>query len=408
MAEPLVPVGSKKPSMLELLALHLSAGVGAVTYRKLLRAFGSVQGILAAPASRLEDVEGVGEKRAATLASGQGLDLAAKELERASALGVKLLGYTDEGYPAALRQIYDPPLVLYVRGELHPEDAVAIAVVGARNCSYYGRGQAERFAGALAAMGFTVVSGLARGIDTAAHLGALEAGGRTVAVMGRGLAGVYPPENEALAERIAGHGAVVSELPVDTPPSRENFPRRNRLISAMALGVLIVEGSRRSGSLITAHCALEQGREVFAVPGKIDNPLASGPNGLIKTAGAKLVEEPADILEELGPVADELVGIRPRGAAAPGEAGHEPEGEGGAEETEAEAIPRSGDARETGLTGRERALLGKLSSDPVSMDEVIERSGLPPAEVSSALMVLEIRRLAKRLPGQRYVRAAGH
>jgi DNA processing protein len=212
--------------------------------------------------------------------------------------------------------------------------------------------------------------------------------------MGRGLAGVYPPENEDLARRIAERGAVVSELPLDTPPARENFPRRNRLISGLSLGVLVVEGSRKSGALITAHSALEQGREVYALPGKVADRLAEGPNGLIKNAGAKLVEGPEDVLEELGPVADALVGLElPAGARAAMPGG----GSGGAGEPE--------DTRAAGLAGNERAVFAKLSNEPASVDALIADTGLPPAEVASILMVLEIRRLVKRLPGQRYVRA---
>ncbi len=396
MAEPLIPPGSRAPELRELLALQLTAGVGAVTYRRLLRTFGSVQGILAAPASRTEEVDGVGPKRSLSLASGKGLELAEQELSRAKELGVALLAYTDDAYPPALKQIYDPPLVLYVKGKLLPEDALALGIVGARRGTYYGKTQAERFARELAGMGFTVVSGLARGIDSAAHRGALEAGGRTLAVMGRGLAGVYPPENEELAGRVAASGALLSELPLDTPPNRENFPRRNRLISGLSLGVLIVEGTRRSGSLITAHCALEQGREVFALPGKVDSSLSAGPNSLIKRSGAKLVEDAQDILDELGPVADDLVGLKlPAIAAAAGD------GAGSAEAVQGEL-----DLRAAGLNSKERAVFERLSSDAVQVDALIEDCGLPPAEVASALMVLEIRRLAKRLPGQRYVRTA--
>jgi DNA processing protein len=386
MAEPLVPEGSRQPSVRELLAVQLTSGVGAVIYRRLLEAFGSVQGILAAPPGRLEEVEGVGPKRASGLASGRGLDLADAEMSRCADLGISLLPWTDGAYPPGLREIYDPPLVLFCRGDLRPEDALALGVVGARNCSHYGRSQAERFGRELAATGFTVVSGLARGVDSAAHRGALDAGGRTLAVLGCGLGQVYPPENSELARSVSASGALLSELPADAPPSRENFPRRNRLISGLSLGVLVVEGSRRSGSLITARCALEQGREVFALPGKVDNRLASGPNSLIKGAGAKLVESTSDVLEELGPVADELAGIAGAGCGA-GESGRR----GGAR------------ARTSGLNSRERLVLDRLQSDPLQIDSIIDSSGLPPAEVAGILMVLEIRRLARRLPGGRYV-----
>jgi DNA processing protein len=400
MVETLIPKGSKVPSLEELLALQLTGGVGAVTYRKLLRTFGSVQGILAAPPGLIEEVEGVGPKRAASLASGQGLAAAEAEVRRAAELGVALVPYTSDGYPPALKLIYDPPLVLYVRGEILAQDALALGVVGARRCSYYGKTQAERFAGELARLGFTIVSGLARGVDTAAHTGALAAGGRTLAVIGRGLAGIYPPDNEDLARRIAdGRGAVLSELPLEAPPARENFPRRNRLISGLSLGVIVVEGSRQSGALITAASALEQGREVYALPGKAGDPLAEGPNGLIKNAGAKLVETTQDVLDELGPVADALVGLdlpeAHRRAAMEALAAPQPE-----------AARAPAESRAAGLTPAERKVYERLSSEPAGADEVIEGTGLPPAEVASVLMVLEIRRLIVRLPGQRYVRTA--
>jgi DNA processing protein len=382
----MVPEGSRKPTLRELLALQLTSGVGAVIYRRLLEAFGSVQGILAAPPGRLEEVEGVGPRRAGELASGRGLELAEAEIARCAEAGVSLLPWTEEAYPPGLREIYDPPLVLFCRGKLRPEDALALAVVGARGCSHYGRTQAGRFGRELAAMGFTVVSGLARGVDRAAHTGALDAGGRTLGVLGCGLGRVYPPENAELAEGVAANGALLSELPVDAPPSRENFPRRNRLISGLSLGVLVVEGSRRSGSLITARFALEQGREVFALPGKVDNRLAAGPNSLIKGAGAKLVEGPGDILEELGPVADGLVGL----------------GEGGGRDGPSRDGGRA-DPRRAGLNSKERRVLDGLQGDPLLIDSIVDSSGLPPAEVAGILMVLEIRRLAKRLPGGQYV-----
>jgi DNA processing protein len=404
MVEELIPQGSRPPTLEDLLALHLTAGVGAVTYRRLLRTFGSVQGVLSAPAARIEEVEGVGPKRARALASGRGAELAAAEMKRAAELGVELLPYTAPDYPPALKQIFDPPLMLYVRGKLAPSDALAIGVVGSRDCSTYGATQARRFGEELAGLGFTVVSGLARGVDSAAHEGALAAaGGRTVAVVGCGLATVYPPENENLAARVAASGAVLSELPLDAPPARENFPRRNRLISGLSLGILVIEGSRRSGALITAHSALEQGREVYALPGRVGDIRAEGPNGLIKTAGAKLVESCRDILDELGPVADALVGLElpaktGGAAAAPADPSAQTCSDGAA------AGP-AGDTRAAGLGSAERRLLQQLSEEPVMIDQLIESAELPPAEVASALVVLEIRRLAKRLPGQRYVRA---
>jgi len=377
-----------------LLRLVLAADVGAATFRRLLRHFGSIEGILAAPTGHLARVEGVGERKAASIARArEDREGAARELALAREHGVDVIGFDDARYPPGLRNIYDPPLVLYVRGAIEPRDAMGLAVVGARRCSYYGRSSAERLAASAASAGFTVVSGLARGIDSAAHRGALSAGGRTVAVLGNGLARLFPPENGELADRIAsGRGAVVSELPMETEPRRENFPRRNRIISGLSLGVVIVEGESRSGSLITAKWALEQGREVFAVPGKIDTPLSSGPHRLIQD-GAKLVTSIDDVLAELGPVAD---GLEP---AAPAAGGGEGKSESG------RPAGATGGPAAAELTPHERALYDFLSSDEIDVETLVERSGLAPADVSAALTVLEIRRLAKQLPGQRFVRA---
>jgi len=380
--------------LIPLLRLQLTSRIGAVTYRKLANVFGSAEGALAAPRDRLLEVPGIGPETAAAIVESRSdsAERAAKEAERAEGLGIRLVPCTAPDYPRPLRSIYDPPLVLYVRGEYAPGDELAVGIVGARRCSYYGRSTAEILAGALCRSGFTVASGLARGIDSAAHRGALDAGGRTIAVLGNGLGAVYPPENEKLAEEIAASGAIFSEFAIDAKPDRGNFPRRNRIISALSLGIVVVEGNERSGALITARWAGEQGREVFAVPGKIDSPLARGPHRLIKD-GAKLVESVDDILEELGPIADGL-----QTAEAVAEEGDASEGEGGA-----------GDADLAGrlaerLTGAEREIYELLSTDPVSVDDLIYSSERPPAEVSSALMLLEIKRFCRQLPGKRFVR----
>ena len=354
----------------------MAEGVGALLYRRLVGRFGGPQEVLAASLRDLEAVEGIGPKTAAALHAARQLDVEPIR-RRAEALGVRIIALSSPDFPPALRSIYDPPILLYVKGTLLPQDVLAIAIVGARRCSIYGQTQAERLAAGLSHLGFTVVSGLARGVDVAAHRGALRAKGRTLAVLGCGLARVYPPEHKEMAERIAEQGALISELPLATAPQREAFPARNRLVSGLSLGVLVVEAARNSGSLITARHAAEQGREVFALPGQVDNPLNRGSHALIKD-GAKLVENVEDIIAELGPLAETLkIG-----------------------EEEAPCEPRS-----LGLNEKEARVYSALSSTPQTLDELIAVLRLPVSEVSSTLTVLELRRLAKQLTGKRFVKA---
>ncbi|MBI4555148.1 MAG: DNA-protecting protein DprA [Planctomycetes bacterium] len=317
------------------------------------------------------------------------------ELRLAEEHGVRLLARNDKDYPHNLKFIYDPPPVLYVKGELRPQDVLSMAIVGSRLCTYYGQIQAERFAGVLGHAGFTIVSGLARGIDTSAHSGALKAGARTIAVMGCGLARIYPRENVELAERISKEGAIVSELPMLTPPDRTNFPPRNRLISGLSLGVVVIEAGQRSGSLITAHWALEQGKEVFALPGQIDSPSSRGTHKLIKE-GAKLVEDVSDILEELGPLGEGLVVKE----STPEGLGSTVNAECGVRNSEIQTPPR----HQLNLNPNEEKILSLLSSHPKTIDEITEASGLPTHVVSSNLTVLELKKLVKQLAGKRFVR----
>jgi DNA processing protein len=266
---------------------------------------------------------------------------------------------------------------MYVRGELTADDALAIAVVGGRSATYYGTAQAARFARDFATRRVTVVSGLARGIDTAAHRAALEAGGRTLAVVGSGLLNVYPPENDKFALDVAANGAVISEFPLDTPGRARNFPQRNRLISGLSLGVLVVEATMRSGSLITARFAAEQGREVFALPGKVDSDLSQGPHHLIRE-GAHLVHEPAHVYEELA-----MLKTLPEEAAP---------------EERKTGLPH-------GLSSTESALWMSLQpSDGLTPDELSRQTSMPVSQVAAGLLTLEMKRLAKQLPGKRYVR----
>lgn len=302
------------------------------------------------------------------------------EIARLQATGASVMTLGDGDYPQALRWIQEPPPVLYMRGTLWPEDSLAVAVVGSRKPSPYGQLAAQRLSAELAQYGFTVVSGLARGIDSLAHRSALQAGGRTIAVLGSGINVIYPPEHRRLYEAISVQGAVVSEFPCDTKPDRWNFPRRNRIISGLTLGTLVVEASDHSGSLHTARHALEQGREVFAVPGRIDVPSSRGTNNLIKR-GAKLVEGLDDILEEL-PEAVRLAVVQ-RG---PGSGG-----------TDAPQCL-------TDLTTEEARVLALVPPEEIHIEAIIHASQLPAQVVASILVNLELRGLVRQFPGKFFVR----
>jgi DNA processing protein len=358
------------------LRLHLADGVGAVLFRRLADAFGGVTEAIAAGAGGWRKVQGVGPKTASSIAAVTDEQIDA-ELAEAESRSVEILCDTDERYPAALKAIYDRPPMLYVRGSLTVTDAVALGVVGARRCTHYGLEQAGRFGELLARAGFTVVSGGARGIDTAAHRGALNAGGRTIAVMGCGLSTDYPPENAGLFEQIVSErrGAIVSELPMKTAVLSGNFPTRNRIISGLSLGVLVVEAARRSGALITAREASEQGREVFAVPGRADSLMSHGVNALIRD-GAILVQNLDDILEHLGAVGAKM----------------ELESEQGEFVTPA------------GLSEIETKLLEVLSESPLELDELVRRSGCTSAEVVSSMTMLVLKGAATQRAGNVFAR----
>jgi len=395
--------------------------VGPVTYRKLVRVFGSPEAALAAPRSRLLEIPDITPRAADGILEAKSDPWAEQEIARAAERGVKLVPIDDPLYPRSLLSTYDPPIVLYVDGVLLPDDALSIAIVGSRHCSHYGRAQAEKLAAGLALAGFTVVSGLARGIDSAAHAGALTTDrGRTIAVLGNGIGQIYPPENKKLYERIAGspnRGAILSELPLDTPPAAQHFPGRNRIIAGMTLGTVIVEGTQSSGSLITARYAIDMDREVFAVPGSVDSPNSRGPHSLIKK-GAKLVEDVEDILEEIRDIAEPLVKIRkpdermrvpPSKVAAMHQAMHTPlldmQESARIRET-LDTRPPATDLRAINLNPREKqiyALLDQTTARPI--DELIVQSGLQAHEVLATLLVLEVRRLCKQLPGKRYQKA---
>ncbi|QOJ15648.1 MAG: DNA-protecting protein DprA [Planctomycetia bacterium] len=288
------------------LAWSLCEGVGPTRFRRIVECFGDAAAALAAPVRELERVPGIGPETADAVARTRDPQRVEREILAAAELKCRILCPSDADYPPGLREIPDRPIVLYVRGELRPTDALAIAVVGSRRCSIYGGEQARRFGELLAQAGFTVVSGLARGIDAFAHHGALDAGGRSIAVLGSGVHEIYPPENAPLAEKLLGRGAWISELPLSVPVRATNFPARNRIIAGLALGTLVIEAAARSGALITARLASEYNRELFAVPGRVQDPMSIGTNALIRDGGAKLVTCLDDILSELGDIGERM------------------------------------------------------------------------------------------------------
>ena len=365
------------------IALNMIDGVGPIRVRALRERFGSPEAILSAPGDELMEVDGVGEEVARGLASWRdGIDLDA-ELLRIEKSGVRVVTWDDAEYPNNLREIYDPPLVLYVHGALRPDERMAIAIVGSRRTTLYGQEMSRKLAFQLARVGVTVVSGLARGIDTEAHRGALQAKGRTVAVIGCGIDTVYPPENRKLADQIVEKGgAVVTEFPFGVKPDKQNFPMRNRIISGWSLGVVVVEANLKSGALITASQAAEQGRQVFAVPGRADSVSSRGTNKLIKD-GAKLTEDVDDVLSE-------FEYLLPRKA----------------EETRDGAAEVGGIKPALQLTDVEAKVMAHIGHEEVAIDDIIRASGLTSAAVSATLLALEMKRLVKQLPGKQYVRNA--
>ena len=388
----------------QLILLNLIPDIGSNRLRRLLDAFGDLDRIWAASAAELQQVEGVGSDLAARLVEGRANETRLREeLELAQRAGVQVVTLEDADYPEPLRTISDPPLALYIRGRLVPEDKLAVAIVGSRHASVYGLACADRLAYDVALRGITVVSGLARGIDAAAHRGALKTPGRTIAVLGSGLTHLYPEEHEALARQIAEQGAVISEYPMETQPLPHNFPRRNRIISGLSLGVVVVEASQRSGALITADCALEQGREVFAVPGPMTAVTSQGTHYLIQQ-GAKLVTSVEDILEELSaPLSGGL-------AAGDAERGPQPTGanDGDSPSARGRLGSRSGRTRcpEHLPAEEERVFSCMDAQEPVSMDAIIEASGFGIPEVSAALLQLELKHIIKQLPGKQFVRCS--
>ncbi|UCG14170.1 MAG: DNA-processing protein DprA [Deltaproteobacteria bacterium] len=361
------------------LALSLVSGVGAKTFHRLIRRFGSPENVFKAPRRHLEQVPGLTKRTIDAIRSFPREEAAAKEMARLSGLDIHVVRWGAKEYPDYLANIADPPALIYVKGNLIQEDERAVAVVGARRASAYGLAVCKKLTRDLAWQGWTVVSGMARGIDSAAHQGALAGGGRTLAVLGTGLDVIYPAENNELYHRIAASGAVISEFALGTPPEPGNFPVRNRLISGLALGVVVVEATAKSGSLITARLALEQGRQVFAVPGPVDRQGVAGPHRLIKE-GAKLVERAEDIVEELLP----MVSHRP---------------EVGMVETEA-TLP----GPDPILDENEQKVWDILGMEPLHMDDIARQLDFSLPQTAEHLLRLEIKGLVKQLPGTFFVR----
>jgi DNA processing protein len=367
------------------LALTRVEGLGIRGAHRLIQHFGSPQAVHAAPLTELEGC-GIPPHVAQAIFAQAGLKDAEKEAAAAQKAQCQLLVYSSADFPALLRQIPDPPLVLYLRGNVKVLAQHSLAIVGTRRPSAYGSQVAHRLARDLAERQLVIVSGLARGIDSCAHRGALEAqGGKTIAVQGRGMDGIYPTENRKLAEKIVENGALISEFPLGTGPTPENFPIRNRIISGLSLGVMVVEAAEYSGSLITARLALDQNREVYAVPGNITSAQSFGPNQLIKQ-GAKLVDQWVDVIEEFP--------AEVRGQLMPVESS-----------SEGTAAAQSPSLFEQSLTADQKAVFEVLRVDEAMfIDNVYGAAGIPPARVLQTLLELEMNGLIRQLPGKNFIR----
>jgi DNA processing protein len=360
------------------LALNMIDGVGPVRVRQLLGHFGDAADILCASRAQLERVHGIGPEIATAIAGWEKTVDLKGELQRIQQFGCNIVIQSDANYPELLKQIYDPPIVLYVKGQLLEKDKNSVAIVGSRLTTHYGMETARKLAYQLAYIGVTIVSGGARGIDSAAHQGALNSKGRTIAVLGTGINLIFPAENAELFERIAASGALVTQFPFNRKADKQSFPIRNRLVAGMTLGTVVVEANLTSGALITARMANDNGRQVFAVPGRVDSPRSKGCHELIKNGGAKLCESAEDVLcefEYLFPSSN-----RPSALAEPGE------------------LPAFS------LSANETNLYALIGEDEISIDELIRRSGLTPSAVAVTLLGLEMKRLIRQLPGKIFVR----
>ncbi len=354
------------------IALNSLPAIGPSNFYNLRSRFGSCAAVFDAGGESLNEVNGVGPKSAEQIMQCKPAEAAQRERKRAEKENVRIVTTMDDGYPKNLRASHSPPPVLYIAGTLADADIIALAIVGTRSPTPYGKIMGENFAATLARRGFTIVSGLARGIDTTAHRAAIEAGGRTIAVLGCGLDLCYPPENHDLFKKILSQGAVISQFPFGTEPDKRNFPIRNRIISGLSLGVLVVEAGEKSGTTITAYGALEEGREVFAIPGRADSPKSIGCHRLIQK-GAKLVMSPEDVVVEFPPEVQVLT-------QKPGAVGT------------------------LDLSENTQKVLATLSGEERHVDFIINKLQLPPSVVLGVLLELELRGIVRQLPGKLFAR----
>ena len=386
-----------------LIHLNLIPGIGNYTIRRLLAAFGSAERSIAATSEELAQVDGLTPDVREQLIDGRSRAPLVQELELIQQHQCHIVTISDDIYPPLLKQIDDPPVLLYIIGEFPLPDTPSIAIVGSRSPTEYGKTTSQQLSQQLAARGVTVVSGFARGIDTCVHRGALEAGGDTIAVFGCGLSIIYPDTNRALAAEIVESGALVSEFPMTMPPRGKNFPRRNRVISGLTLGTLVVEASERSGSLITARHAAEQGREVFAIPGQIFSNVSRGTHSLINQ-GATLINSVDDLLDALPQNYTKVLGgespestrqppslKRPNKAARP-------------QPIEKRSIPTPQPKANLNLTSDEQTVLSAMKADSVHIDEITRVTQLPIGKVSSLLVMLELKGIVQQLPGKQFVK----
>ena len=356
--------------------LSMVAGIGPRLFEALLDQFETASAVLAATSSELKQVPGIGKALVEAIVSARESAPWQRELEVCREQEISIFLRQADIYPKMLKAITDPPNVLYCRGNLLPQDEIAIAIVGTRHATHYGRTQAERLARGLAHAGYTVVSGLARGIDAAAHEGAMKAGGRTIAVLGSGLMNVYPPEHQDLANQVIQSGALVSEFSSGKPPRSGAFPQRNRIVTGLSLGVIVVEAAERSGALISARLATEQNREVFAVPGRVDSRGSRGCHQLIRD-GATLVESVEDVLEELGPLVEPI---------------------------ETESGQTIQHPAELQLNEQEQKILQAIDLDPTDIDQIVNRTQVPVSRVLSTISILEVKKLVRRISGSQIAR----
>jgi len=351
------------------IGLSLVPDIGPITAKQLISHVGTPEHVFSLDMHGLLSVQGMTKTRAENIANFSGWDNVEKQVTVLEQKGISVVCYGDPGYPQVLQEIPDAPVVIYMRGSYQPDDRFGIAVVGSRTYSPYGEAVTQKISGELAASGFTVISGMARGIDTFAHRSALASGGRTIAVLGSGIDVCYPSGNKGLMEKIVVSGCVMSEFPPGTPPNRENFPRRNRLISGLSMGVLVVEAAEGSGSLITASIALEQNREVFAVPGNITAKNSAGTNLLIRQ-GAKIVLRTGDIIEELAPVLKGFI--------------------------------RNETIRNVELSSDEQKICTCLSGEPKHIDDLVREIGLPVHRILDILLSLELKGVIRQSDGKRF------